>query len=295
MSDAARFRWRGFTLLEMLVVLVILALVAQTAIVAVDGLVDGERRAASVRALENAEQAIVGRRGVLDPSGRAWIEGFVADVGRLPRPSSAGELDELWIAPGSVEHYAAQPVSGSELPGGGTLTCGWRGPYLRLPLGDTTFTDGWARPFVLSFDAAASPAPRLSITSLGADGVADGVPVGGESIGYAADLELDLVAANYCGVFTVDWSPKLAGDEILVEIWRPVDGAATAKSSGWIAATSGAIAYTLADQIAIGHHVLVVATRVTGSTALKKIVKRPITVVALGIAGGDPLIDLESP
>ena len=52
------------------------------------------------------------------------------------------------------------------------MPCGWRGPYLRLALGQTSIRDGWGNPLILFSDLAGTPAavgdPILAVSSTAA-------------------------------------------------------------------------------------------------------------------------------
>lgn len=292
---ARRAAASGFTLLELLVVLVILVLVAQTAVLSVDAMVDAERRDSTVVSLDAARAAIVGRDHVVDPSGRVWIEGFVNDVGRLPKPSEAGALPELFSKPAGMPSFKEQPVAGTAIPGAkpARMFCGWRGPYLKLGVGADDWVDGWAR----AFDARLEVDPAvLTIRSAGADGEFDGATPGE---GANRDLELRIDENDIHGEFVVDWTrPEDPADpaEIRLEIWHPKNGSPVAAVTDWrSAATAPARVYTGADEIPIGHRTLVALVRPDSESPPSRIVRLPITISAQGLVGGDLLLDLGWP
>ena len=176
----------GFTLIELLVVLAILAALSLVALRSTVGLQDRTRFESTARALENAQNAILGS----DNGSPGDIEGggFLADMGRLPDFSNvdpAQRLIELWRAPSGVAaNHLATDTDDLEV----RLSCGWRGPYLRLPTGRDPSTtnaleDGWGFPITVRFDALAS---RWQLISPGSDDVLD---AGSES---AADIPLSL-------------------------------------------------------------------------------------------------------
>lgn len=195
----------GFTLIELVVVLTILAVLAAAATVSTAGVVDQSRYDTTRSRLTDIESAVIGRPGLLDSQNRPWIQGFVADVGRVPKLIGTPGVDdgtllnELWIAPVGVAPFSIQSAPGDpdvQLP------CGWRGPYLRLPLGSTQVLDGWghALHFVAEDGTPAVGAQALAgVTTLGAD-----AQVGGA--GYDADYGIvlsstvaPLVAARHSG------------------------------------------------------------------------------------------------
>ena len=159
----------GLTLLELLLVLVILAVVATLAVQALQPRVDMARLNQTGEILAQIEKAVEGQPLV---EGQKVISqsGFVADLGRLPaalrnaapaalRIGGAGEqvqeaerpLAELWDDQSRVAvdfPYRFRPgpktphdMSDVQLP------CGWRGPYLQLPMGKDELADAWNREF----------------------------------------------------------------------------------------------------------------------------------------------------
>ena len=147
----------GFTLLELVVVLAILATVTLLAIRAVDGVQDRHRFEASDRLLHDIEKAVLGSPDDRAPDGTPSLSGFVADMGRLPkaRLNTAGALDlgELWDPTGLAPYTPVPSTPANTTPPTAAdrhviLGRGWRGPYLRLPSGAPTLLDGWGNPIV---------------------------------------------------------------------------------------------------------------------------------------------------
>lgn len=221
----------GLTLIEMIVVLAILATLATVAVVASEGVVEQTRYDATTRMLQSIEDAILGERGLRGPHGTAMINGFVADLGRLPvvptpDPGPGLRLAELWT-PGTTPAYAVRTPSGDEdvrVPGG------WRGPYLHLGFVTTELNDGWGRPFSArdgenGSEVAGAGVPIAGVLTLGADNAA-----GGE--GYDADLQtvfgraVPPFVARYTGTIPVRVTPKqpVPGEYVVVRIYGPVDG-----------------------------------------------------------------------
>ncbi len=141
---------RGFTLLELVVVLGILAVVTGLALRALDQVDDEHRHDASRQMLEEVEAAVLGDDRTA---------GFVSDMGRLPRTvgGDALTLAELW----SVQGNAGYDVRTSALDPEVSLPAGWRGPYVRLPLGSDTLRDGWGNPMASPPD----PSPANPLTT----------------------------------------------------------------------------------------------------------------------------------
>ena len=184
----------GLTLLELLAVLVILAIATTVAVTATDGLIEQSRYEATQETLRSVHAAVVGDAHVRQPDGSLMITGFVADLGRLPRAvledldgDGVAELalSELWRRPAGVEAFGVKQATDVyvEPP---TLAdpavyvaCGWRGPYVRLPIGATDLRDGWGEPPEL-LDVEDDP-----IVAAG-DLIAQVRSVGG--LGYGGDL-----------------------------------------------------------------------------------------------------------
>ncbi|MFK7765793.1 MAG: Tfp pilus assembly protein FimT/FimU [Mariniblastus sp.] len=147
----------GLTLLELMVVLVILAIVATVAIQSLQPQIDNQRFQASTRLLGEIKTATLGPIQKYQVDGTPLISGFLCDVGRLPMANAPGfdvaqptVLGELWDTesqladqfPFQFRPGPAQPIDYSSV----RLPCGWKGPYLQLPLGAKTLSDAWGQP-----------------------------------------------------------------------------------------------------------------------------------------------------
>lgn len=220
---------RGFTLLELLVVVVILAALATAAIGVMDQ-TDAQSRFDDTRS--RAQQA---RDGIVGPNrslnGSPELSGFVADMGRLP-----ASLSEL-LAQGSLSSY-------TENFGGANIGTGWRGPYVRADQ-DGTFRDGWANPgpapdygWVVS--TAGAPFPIFSLTSLGSDGLANGTP-GSGTTWDALDQNITIAPDDYLvrvSTWSIDVVFSNAGatpfnQSIRVRLYHPTSGADVTFASVW--------------------------------------------------------------
>ena len=146
----------ALTLLELMVVLVILAIVATVALQSLGPRVETERLSAASRLVEEIKGAVIGPVQKYQIDNTPLISGFVSDVGRYPlaqsnsvEEESPAILAELW----DVETYLAsqfpfqfregpdQPIDYSNI----RLPCGWRGPYLQLPIGQDNIVDPWGQ------------------------------------------------------------------------------------------------------------------------------------------------------
>ena len=145
----------GFTLLELVVVLAILAVVTTLALRSLDHVLDGKREETNRLAIEELRDAVLGSPDDRAADGTRMVSGFVADMGRLPLAVEIhGDLTlaELWMDPGNrFDIRPAIPEHG--VPAGFAdpqvlVSGGWRGPYLHLPMGSSQWRDGWGNPMV---------------------------------------------------------------------------------------------------------------------------------------------------
>jgi hypothetical protein len=159
---------------------------------ATDVFVDQGRYDANARTLTSIQEAVVGPDNARQPDGTLLSSGFVADLGRLPMavgtdPTTA--LAELWTIPNGLAAFAVRPApSDAEV----LVASGWRGPYLRLPVGRNSLRDGWGNSLDLldaGGNTAAAGAPIASVRSRGADNAAGG------SGGYDLDLSVTFATA----------------------------------------------------------------------------------------------------
>jgi hypothetical protein len=172
------------TLIELVVVLAILAAVTTAASVATERVLLQKRNEVTTRTLDAFRRSLLGSYGqteaittVSSQNGPPSIDGFVADMGRLPLAAGidpATQLAELWLQPPGVAAYGPKVAPGDPEV---TLSCGWRGPYLELPIGGDRLIDGFGRSMlVLTRDATGQPRvaadgePVVGLTSLGSDG-----------------------------------------------------------------------------------------------------------------------------
>lgn len=153
---------QGLTLLELVVVLVILAIVATVAVQSLQPQVDSQRFTSATRLLDEIKTSALGPSQKYQVDGTPLVVGFVADVGRMPLVDSSvidskqsSTLSELWDSeselgarfPYQFRSGPNQPVDYSSI----RLPCGWRGPYLQIPIGANSLVDPWGRaPEVIS-------------------------------------------------------------------------------------------------------------------------------------------------
>lgn len=188
----------GFSLIEMVIALAILATATTIAIRATSGLQDQARYQATVNTLYNVQSAILGPMNQRNPDGTPLVTGFVADVGRLPNyVAGVDPLAELTTNPNNIPFGPVQSNSDSSI----TIFSGWQGPYIRLPVGTTVIHDGWGNPLHL-YDSSKNPIPPSStaigvITSWCADNQADPAYGGtGTVTGYNADAAVTILSSG---------------------------------------------------------------------------------------------------
>lgn len=128
-KEARRAR-NGFTLMEMLVVLVVIGLIAAVAIPQVMHLLGGAKSKAAKIQLETLSQS---------------LSYYQLDVGAYPTTEQG--LKALWQAPGPVP--------------------AWNGPYVRR---EQQLTDPWGKPFVYRAPGQKGPFELVTLGADGAPG-----------------------------------------------------------------------------------------------------------------------------
>jgi prepilin-type N-terminal cleavage/methylation domain-containing protein len=165
-----RTQRHGFTLIELVMVLIILAILATAALNMVEVQVDQTRFETTQRTVDSVRDAILDEK--VTGGGQTIYTGFVPDLGRLPQARLDTDdptklvLSELWEqqtlpAYGSL---AAESVNLASTTDGDNdtidadsavfLTFGWRGPYLRLSAGARALHDGYGHELVSTVGAS---------------------------------------------------------------------------------------------------------------------------------------------
>lgn len=127
---------RGFTLLEMVLVLFLIGLLASAGLLFTEGVEDQAKYDETKRRMELIRKAIIGD-STRTINGAPEVSGFAADMGRLP-----GCIRELLVNE-SCDGVAIDPWSVDTDTG---IGFGWRGPYIQVIAdrdGEVRYRDGY--------------------------------------------------------------------------------------------------------------------------------------------------------
>jgi len=240
------------TLVELLVVLTILGLITTVAVTSTDLVMGQGRYESTIRTLGDVALAAVGPVDKHQVDGTVAGGGFLADLGRLPvaiGSDPATSLAELWSNPNGLLPFAIRPApTDPEV----LVASGWRGPYLRLPLGRTELRDGWGHPFSLATNGTGEV---IGLSSLGADAQAGGS-------GLDADLPLSLsdrptttVSGNVYLVDAVGTRTNPTGT-VIVRMYGPdpATGGVRQLTADIAVSADGVVSYQFAQPVAPGPH-----------------------------------------
>ena len=126
--DARHPRAAGFTLIELVIIIVILGILAAVAIPKFADMSDSSKDVATRKEMTELRRAIVGSPDVV-AGGRLVNAGFEGDIGHLP-----GRLEDLGSRPDSVAVYDR------------LTRLGWNGPYID-GTGGNYLTDAWGEAY----------------------------------------------------------------------------------------------------------------------------------------------------
>lgn len=222
----------GFTLVELVLVLMILAIMASAAVSMVHTQVDQVKFEQSQQTLNDIEYAVLGSDHARAADGSKAVSGFVADCGRLPYL-----LENLYLRPTTIPEFGSQaPAGDSEV----TVTGGWNGPYLQLAMGASSLPDGWASTLAAhesNGDVSSTTDPLSIVRSLGRDQAVGGTNYDQDlSVVFEADADavtsgLAMQAENrwqksltvYVYYNNSSTDPEVAnGEKIVIRVYGPV-------------------------------------------------------------------------
>jgi prepilin-type N-terminal cleavage/methylation domain-containing protein len=242
--NGSRHIRRGFSLVELLVVLTILAVLTTIAVQSTSGVVEQQRFEATQKTLEQVRLAIIG-----DAQSTNAVTGFVADMGRLPL-----SLDELLTPPSDAVPFGLQaaPAPHSNV----MVPHGWRGPYVRLPVGSlpqgmTQLRDGWGAVFSSGQPTATSFAVVSPATDRSASNAA-----------YNTDLSISIEAGDWQAALITGslYRGTPTTDEWSVTLFAPgpasVNNGVMQQPATITTASNGDVSYSISAGLVIGPRVL---------------------------------------
>ena len=256
---------RGFTLVELVLVLLVIALTTHLAVHEVSRIRDAKLVSAANRQLEDIRSAALG---------------FLADTGRFVMATN-GTLSELWERPADVAEYRVLQASAANIVAGADagladpsvrVPTGWRGPYLRLPIGRSRLLDPWGNP-IESVDAAGLS--RIGVTN-------EVYAASVSHYGPKGQREDERVVSLLPG----------RGDTCSLTVWATGEGIADEVTLAWYGPAEGAITGAVAHVAANVQH------RFEGLTPGERIVTVKVGVAApvvrlVMVRPGDNLLEVK--
>ena len=140
----------GFTLIELVIIIVLLGIISSVVIIKMGGLIRSSEVNATMKEMKNLKQALVGNPNAV-VEGRYVNPGYKGDVGSLP-----GQANGLGCL---VENLDSAPAWNK------FTRRGWNGPYIEAGTDDDYKKDAWGNDYIYNKSAA-------TITSKGPDGIA---------------------------------------------------------------------------------------------------------------------------
>lgn len=171
MISLSPFKQNGFTLIEILMTMALVAILSVGGISLMTGSIDENRYDATVQEMKQIRAALVGDSSALQGGARSSF-GYAGDMGALPS---------------SLNHLLTIPPGGQSFSTSGRFGHGWNGPYLQAGAGGKSpVVDAWLRPYLWVVNAAGD----ATLSSLGADGIVGGTV-------YDQDILVQIPAATY--------------------------------------------------------------------------------------------------
>ena len=145
-KSARKLDQGGFTLIELVIIIVVLGILAAVAVPKFASIMEGSKAATTRKELQTLKEAVVGNPQIVS-SGVVIDRGFIGDVGFVP-----SQLIDLVVKPGSVSVYDR------------LTRLGWNGPYVDGD-GNDYLTDAWGGAY--SYD----PSGRKIVSTGGPDSI----------------------------------------------------------------------------------------------------------------------------
>lgn len=150
MKSAHKLDQGGFTLIELVIIIVVLGILAAVAVPKFANIMEGSKAAATREELQNMKEAIIGNPQVVS-SGVIIDRGFMGDVGFVP-----SRLVDLVAKPDSVAAYDKLTRLGWNGPyvdddGNEYLSDAWGGTYSYDPIGRTIVSTGGTDSITITF------------------------------------------------------------------------------------------------------------------------------------------------
>lgn len=211
---------KGFTLIEILMVVVLIGILATVSISNIGDANDENRFDATLEEMKEIEKAIMGEKSIKE-NGLRTSFGYFGDIGALP-----ANLSNLVTNPG----HSAWAVNVAV-----RMAAGWNGPYVNTGDSGTDYTtDAWGNAYVWS--PGASPA---TLVSRGADGAAGGT-------GYDQDLTISIASTDRQATvfgFISDGGAPYDSDAEIVLYYPDGTGAITSSTVTITAGDNGYFSY----------------------------------------------------